>query len=93
MEIDEDEYGTYLMNSRDLCAIDYMEDLVNAGIISFKVEGRNKTVNYLASVGLAYKEALDAIERGEKYDVQKLADELFSIANRGYIPGFLAGNP
>jgi putative protease len=93
MEIDEDEYGTYLMNSRDLCAIDYMEDLVNAGIISFKVEGRNKTVNYLASVGLAYREALDAIERGEKYDVQKLADELFSIANRGYIPGFLAGNP
>jgi putative protease len=50
MPIDEDEYGTYLMNSRDMCAIDYMQDLKNAGIISFKVEGRNKTVNYLASV-------------------------------------------
>jgi collagenase-like PrtC family protease len=36
---------------------------------------------------------LDAVEKDEKYDVQKLADELFSIANRGYIPGFLAGNP
>lgn len=93
MEIDEDQYGTYLMNSRDLCAIDYIEDLKNAWIISFKVEGRNKTVNYIASVGLAYREALDAVEKGEKYDVQKLADELFSIANRGYIPGFLAGNP
>ena len=93
MEIDEDEYGTYLMNSRDLCAIDYIKDLTDAGIISFKVEGRNKTVNYLASVGLAYREALDAVEAGREYDSQKLADQLFSIANRWYIPGFLAGNP
>lgn len=93
MNIDEDEYGTYIMNSRDLCAIDYIEDLVHAWIISFKVEGRNKTVNYIASTGLAYKEALRAVEAWEKYDVQKLAAELFSIANRGYIPGFLAGNP
>lgn len=93
MEIDEDEYGTYLMNSRDLCAIDYIKDLADAGIVSFKVEGRNKTVNYLASVGLAYREALDAVEAGHEYDSKKLADELFSIANRWYIPGFLAGNP
>lgn len=93
MEIDEDEYGTYLMNSRDLMAIDYVKDLADAGIISFKVEGRNKTVNYLASVGYAYKKALDAVEEGKEYDVKSLADELFSIANRGYIPGFLTGNP
>lgn len=93
MEIDEDQYGTYLMNSRDLCAIDYIKELADAGIISFKVEGRNKTVNYIASTGLAYREALDAVEKGGKYDTGKLADELFSIANRGYIPGFLAGNP
>lgn len=93
MEIDEDSYGTYLMNSRDLCAIDYIEDLKNAWIISFKVEWRNKTVNYIASVWLAYKEAITAVEKWEKYDVQKLADELFSIANRWYIPGFLAWNP
>lgn len=93
MEIDEDEYGTYLMNSRDLCAIDYMQELADAGIISFKVEGRNKTVNYLASVGIAYREAIDAVERWEEYDSQKLSEELFGIANRWYIPGFLAGNP
>ncbi|MDD2870735.1 MAG: U32 family peptidase C-terminal domain-containing protein [Candidatus Gracilibacteria bacterium] len=92
MEIDEDSYGTYLMNSRDLCAIDYIPELEDAGIISFKVEGRNKTVNYIASVGLAYREAIDAVERGEKYDAMKLSEELFGIANRGYIPGFLAGN-
>lgn len=93
MDIDEDEYGTYLMNSRDLCAIDYMQDLKDAWIISFKVEWRNKTVNYIASVWLAYREAIDAIEKWEKYDVEKLARELFSIANRWYIPGFLAWNP
>jgi len=93
MEIDEDQYWTYLMNSRDLCAIDYLKDLVDAWIISFKVEWRNKTVNYLASVWLAYREALDKIEAWEDYDTQKLAEELFSIANRWYIPGFLAWNP
>lgn len=92
MEIDEDQYGTYLMNSRDLCAIDYLQDLTDAWIISFKVEWRNKTVNYIASVALAYREALDAIERGEKYDSVKLSEELFWIANRWYIPWFLAGN-
>ncbi|MDD3303084.1 MAG: U32 family peptidase C-terminal domain-containing protein [Candidatus Gracilibacteria bacterium] len=93
MDIDEDEYGTYLMNSRDLMAIDYLKELKDAGVISFKVEGRNKTVNYLASTGLTYRKALDTIESGHEYDSKKLAEELFSIANRGYIPGFLAGNP
>jgi putative protease len=69
-----------------------MQDLKNAGIISFKVEGRNKTVNYLASVWLAYREACDALERWESFDSHKLAEELFGISNRWYIPGFLAGN-
>lgn len=93
MEIDEDQYWTYLMNSRDLCAIDYIKELSDAWIISFKVEWRNKTVNYIASVWLAYREALDKVEAWEEYDVEKLSSELFSIANRWYIPGFLAWNP
>ena len=92
MEIDEDEYGTYLMNSRDLMAIDYLDDLKDTWIISFKVEWRNKTVNYIASVWLAYRKAIDAIEAWKKYDSKKLAEELFWIANRWYIPGFLAWN-
>lgn len=93
MEIDEDQYWTYLMNSRDLCAIDYIKDLADAWIISFKVEWRNKTVNYLASVWLAYKEAITSVENGQEYDSEKLSEELFSIANRWYIPGFLAWSP
>lgn len=92
MEIDEDQYGTYLMNSRDLCAIDYIKELKEAWVISFKVEWRNKTVNYLASVWLAYREALDCVEKWEDYDLEKLSKELFWIANRWYIPGFLAWN-
>ena len=48
MPIDEDEYGTYIMNSRDICLISYLKELKDAGIVSFKVEGRSKTVNYLA---------------------------------------------
>jgi len=93
MEIDEDEYGTYLMNSRDLMAIDYMKELADAWIISFKVEWRNKTVNYIASVWLAYRKAIDALEYGRDYDSLELAQELFWIANRWYIPWFLAWNP
>jgi len=92
MEFDEDSYGTYLMNSRDLCAIDYIPELKDAWIISYKVEWRNKTVNYIASVWLAYKEALRKVEVWENYDSIKLSWELFSIANRWYIPGFLAWN-
>ncbi len=92
MEFDEDSYWTYLMNSRDLCAIDYIPELKDAWIISYKVEWRNKTVNYIASVWLAYKEALRKVEMWESYDSEKLSWELFSIANRWYIPGFLAWN-
>ena len=93
LPVDEDEYGTYIMNSRDMCAVDYIKELKESGIISFKVEWRNKTINYLASVWRAYKKAVEAVEEGRDYDVNELMSELFSIANRGYIPGFLAGNP
>ena len=91
--IDEDEYGTYIMNSRDMCLIDYLAELRDAGVISFKVEGRSKTVNYLAGMGKAYRPAIDAIEKGETYDVETLSKELFAISNRGYTPGFLVGDP
>lgn len=93
LPIDEDEYGTYIMNSRDICLLSYMQELADAGVVSFKVEGRSKTVNYLAGVGRAYRPALDAIERGEAYDIASLSDEVFAISNRGYTPGFLVGNP
>ncbi|OIP52826.1 hypothetical protein AUK10_03270 [Candidatus Gracilibacteria bacterium CG2_30_37_12] len=93
MAIDEDEYGTYIMNSRDICLLSYMQELADAGVVSFKVEGRSKTLNYLAGVGRAYRGALDAVEKGETYDADTLGKEVFAISNRGYTPGFLVGNP
>ncbi|NRH21484.1 U32 family peptidase [Candidatus Gracilibacteria bacterium] len=93
MPIDEDEYGTYIMNSRDICLLSYMQELADAGVVSFKVEGRSKTVNYLAGVGRAYRPALDAVEKNETYEIAELSDEVFAISNRGYTPGFLVGNP
>lgn len=92
--IEEDENGTYLFNSRDLCMIDYIEDLMDVGICSFKVEGRNKSLYYASVVARAYREAIDCIyDQGKKPDVKKLLDELFSAGNRGFIPGFFAGHP
>jgi len=93
MLLDEDENGTYMMNSRDMCWIDYVKDLVDAWVISFKVEWRNKTINYVATVAKAYRKALDCIAEWKEVPTKELAEELFSISNRGYIPGFLAWNP
>lgn len=93
LPIDEDEYGTYIMNSRDICLLSYMKELADAGVVSFKVEGRSKTVNYVAWVGRAYRPALDAVEKNMEYDAMELSKEVFAISNRGYTPGFLVGNP
>ena len=93
LPIDEDEYGTYIMNSRDICLLSYVQELADAGVVSFKVEGRSKTVNYLAGVGRAYRPALDAVEASQTYDAMTLSEEVFAISNRGYTPGFLVGNP
>lgn len=93
LPIDEDEYGTYIMNSRDICLLSYMQELADAGVVSFKVEWRSKTVNYIAWVGRAYRPALDAVEKNMEYDAMALSKEVFAISNRGYTPGFLVGNP
>lgn len=93
LPIDEDEYGTYIMNSRDICLLSYMQELADAWVVSFKVEGRSKTVNYIAWVGRAYRPALDAVEKNIEYDAMELSKEVFAISNRGYTPWFLVGNP
>ncbi|MBT6068176.1 U32 family peptidase [Candidatus Peregrinibacteria bacterium] len=92
LSVDEDEFGTYIMNSRDLCAVEYLKDLVDAGVVSFKVEGRSKSIYYVASVAKIYRKALDNIKAGKEFD-PKLIDDLAKVANRGFIPGFLVDNP
>jgi putative protease len=92
MPIEEDEHGTYIMNSKDNCLIEHLKELRDAGVCSFKVEGRNKTEYYLAVVAKAYRKAIDDMTAGRKFD-RSLLEELEKVSNRGYIPGFLKGFP
>ncbi len=92
MPIDEDENGTYLMNARDLCAIEYLQELRDAGVDSFKVEGRNKSVYYVAHIARAYRRAIDDMVAGKALNESHWRD-VFAVANKGYIAGFYKGNP
>jgi putative protease len=92
LPIDEDEHGTYIMNSRDLCAIRLLDKLQNAGVDSFKIEGRNKSLYYLSTVTKSYRRAIDDLNAGLPFD-EALEKEMFAVANRGYITGFLEKNP
>lgn len=92
LPIDEDENGTYIMNSRDLCALPILRRMQEAGIDSFKIEGRNKSVYYVSIITRAYRKAMDDLYAGKSFD-KNLESEMFSVANRGYITGFLERNP
>ncbi len=92
MPIDEDENGTYLMNSRDLCGIEYLPEMAEAGITSFKVEGRSKSVYYTALIARAYRRAIDDLLARRPLDPESLRD-IFATSNRGLTAGFLKGNP
>ncbi|ADU91757.1 peptidase U32 family protein [Taylorella equigenitalis] len=88
MPIMEDEHGTYIMNSKDLRAIEQVERLVKIGVDSLKVEGRTKSMYYVGRVANAYRRAIDDAVAGRPFNPELLAD-LQNIANRGYTPGFL----
>lgn len=88
----EDERGTYLLSSKDLCLIEHLPLLVDVGIDSFKIEGRMKGINYVAGVVKTYREAIDSIEEGRPYIVKKRwLKELSMFSSRGYTTGMLFG--
>ncbi len=88
MPIMEDEHGTYIMNSKDLRAIEQVAKLTEIGVDSLKVEGRTKSIYYVARAAQAYRKAIDDAVAGKPFDYSLLA-ELEGLANRGYTPGFL----
>ena len=88
----EDERGTYIMNSRDLCMIDHLEDLCNVGISSLKIEGRAKSAYYAAIVAGAYRHCLDDVADGLPPD-PVWRDEVEKISHRHYSTGFFYGQP
>jgi putative protease len=91
--INEDDKGTYIMNSKDLCMIEHIPELVASGINSFKIEGRMKSAYYVASVVKAYREAMDEYFKDpEKYTFNsKWMDYLVKPSHRRYFTGFYFG--
>ena len=88
----EDEKGTYIMNSRDMCMIDHLEDLMAAGVDCLKIEGRAKSAYYAAIVTGAYRHCLDAAAAGEPL-APVWRDEVEHISHRHYSTGFFYGQP
>ena len=90
-----DEQGTYIMNSKDLCLLPYLPQLMEAGICSFKIEGRMKSAHYAASVVSVYRRAIDACWRDPQHFTvkQEWLDELEKVSHRPYTTGFALGKP
>jgi len=87
MPILEDEHGTYIMNSKDLRAVEHVERLAQIGIDSLKIEGRTKSLYYVARTCQVYRRAIDDAVAGKPFDYTLLS-ELEGLANRGYTDGF-----
>ncbi len=88
----EDERGSYILNARDMCMIGHLDDLIDAGVTSFKIEGRAKSAYYVALTVNAYRAALDSCLKGEK-PAQWVLDEVNKISHRPYSTGFFYGKP
>ncbi|WP_130870292.1 peptidase U32 family protein [Intestinimonas massiliensis (ex Afouda et al. 2020)] len=90
--IGEDEGGAYIMNSRDMCMIDHIPELMAAGLSSLKIEGRAKSAYYAAVVTAAYRHAIDAAAEGKPMD-PVWRDEVEKVSHRPYSTGFWFGQP
>lgn len=88
----EDERGSYILNARDMCMIEHLDDLMEAGVTSFKIEGRAKSAYYVAMTVNAYRAAIDSFKRGERPESWVL-DEVNKISHRPYSTGFFYGKP
>lgn len=96
MPIEENERGTYIFNSKDLCMIEHIPELMDAGIDSFKIEGRMKTALYVATVARTYRMAIDDyLESPEKYqnNIPKYKAFISQCTYRQYTTGFFFGKP
>ncbi|GAB2904446.1 tRNA 5-hydroxyuridine modification protein YegQ [Uliginosibacterium flavum] len=85
--IEEDEHGTYILNSKDLRGIEHVQKLIEIGVDSLKIEGRTKSPYYVARTAQAYRAAIDLAVAGQPLD-PALIDSLDGLANRGYTTGF-----
>ena len=96
LPVEENERGTFVFNSRDLCMIDHIPDLIAAGVDSFKIEGRMKTALYVASVGRAYRQAIDDLAESEELYRSRIPEYMDAIRKctyRRFTTGFYYGRP
>lgn len=91
-EIIQDEKGTHILSTKDLCLVKHLKEMIEAGIDSFKVEGRTKSLYYVSAVAKAYREAIDKVLADPNADMEPYFEELLKVGNRGYTTGFYLGN-
>ncbi len=93
-EINQDERGSHILSPKDLCLVKHLKEMIDAGVDSFKVEGRTKSLYYVSAVAKAYRNAIDEIIANHDADMEKYFIELKKVGNRGYTTGFALGeNP
>lgn len=91
----EDEKGTYILNSKDMCMIDHLDKLAKAGVTSFKIEGRAKSAYYVSVITNAYRMAADILKKDPDNYVlpDYVREEVFKVSHRDYCTGFFFGHP
>lgn len=90
-EINQDERGSHILSPKDLCLVEYLKEMIDAGVDSFKVEGRTKSLYYVSAVAKTYRNAIDEITQNPNADLSKYFVELKKVGNRGYTTGFALG--
>jgi len=90
-EIIQDDKGTHILSTKDLCLVKHLKEMIEAGIDSFKVEGRTKSLYYVSAVAKAYREAIDTVIKNPAADMEPYFEELLKVGNRGYTTGFYLG--
>lgn len=91
-EIHQDNRGSHILSPKDLCLVEHLQKLIDAGVNSFKVEGRTKSLYYVSAVAKAYRNAIDDVLKNPNSDLSKYYEELKKVGNRGYTQGFYLGN-
>lgn len=90
-EIHQDEKGSHILSPKDLCLVEHLSELIDAGVDSLKVEGRTKSLYYVSSVAKTYRQAIDECLKDPSADLHKYFIELKKVGNRGYTTGFALG--
>ena len=90
-EINQDDRGSHILSPKDLCLVKHLKEMIDAGVDSFKVEGRTKSLYYVSAVAKTYREAIDEIMKNPDADMEKYFIELQKVGNRGYTTGFALG--